>query len=117
MGSGEGLRGPAVGGMRTEGDAVVVALRGELDLYSAPEVRGALERAAEVRAVRIVVDLEEVEFVDSTAIAALVQARSRAGRGGVLLAAPTAEVRRALTVAGLDGYFDLRDSVADAVRG
>jgi len=101
--------------MRTEGHTTVLVLRGELDLYSAPEIRAALDRAAEVGAGRIIVDLEAVEFLDSTAIAALVQARSRAGEGAFALAAPTAQVRRALTVAGLDRYFEIRDSVAEAI--
>lgn len=97
--------------------AVVVSLAGELDLYNAEVVRAALlECCAEEPAI-LVVDLAEVDFIDSTALGVLIEARSRmADRGGFRLAAPGLETRRALEVSGLDRHFSVHDTVAAALE-
>lgn len=109
------LREPAVRRVERRNGAVVVTLAGELDLYNAGEVRGALTDAIEGGAERLVVDLAEVEFVDSTALGVLVEARSRLGRDGLRLAAPQLETRRTLQVTGLDRQLAVHDSVDDAL--
>jgi len=111
----EGLRRPPVGGVEHRNGDVVVRLVGEIDLYNAADVGSALGRIASEQPGRIVVDLAEVEFVDSTALGALIQARKELGNGSLVLAAPRAEVRRALEVAGLIDHFPVHDSVDDAL--
>lgn len=90
---------------------------GEIDLYTAAEVGSALHEVAgsEPEPERVVVDLAEVEFVDSTALGTLIEARKRLGNGRLLLAAPGRDVRRALEVAGLLEHFDVHDSVDSAL--
>jgi anti-anti-sigma factor len=62
-----------------------------------------------------VVDLEQVRFIDSTALGVLIEARSRMGeRSGFRLAAPGLETRRALEVSGLDRHFLVYGTVAEA---
>jgi anti-sigma B factor antagonist len=101
-----------------EGDALVVRLAGELDLYNADALRDALFDAAGSAPTRLVVDLSEVRFIDSTALGVLIEARSRLrDRRAFVLAAPGLETRRALEISGLDRHFDVRASVADAVAG
>src|SRR5688572_5663120 len=79
----------------TNGDAVVVRLGGELDLSNAAVVRRGLLDAVDGAAGRVIVDLAEVEFMDSTALAALLEARARLrDRERFLLAAPGLESRR-----------------------
>src|SRR5437763_179186 len=95
--------------------AVVVRLGGELDLYNADEVRKALTEAIDDGAERIVVDMSEVDFVDSTALGVLIEARSKIGRDGILLAAPQVETRRTLEVSGLDRHLPVHDSVDSAL--
>jgi anti-sigma B factor antagonist len=98
------------------GDAIVVALTGELDLYNTPVVREALRGAAGRGPRRLVVDLSDVTFVDSTALGAFVEARSALADGNAfVLAAPGLEVRRALEVSGLDRHFAVRDTVESAL--
>jgi anti-sigma B factor antagonist len=107
----------AVAGVDRRDGAVVVSLAGELDLYNAEEVRGALLDACAGEPGVLVVDLEEVRFIDSTALGVLVEARSRmAEHGGFRLAAPGLETRRALEVSGLDRHFLVHDSVAEALE-
>jgi anti-sigma B factor antagonist len=96
--------------------AVIVSVAGELDLYNAEEVRRALLETLTEGSELLVVDLEGVTFIDSTALGVLIEARSRmTDRSGFRLAAPGLEVRRALEVSGLDRHFVVHDTVADAL--
>jgi len=113
---GDGLRRHPVLGVEKVGAAYVVRLGGELDLYNAAQVRAALVEAAAEAPERIVVDLGKVEFLDSTALGVLIEARSRlANRGGLMLAAPGLETRRALEISGLDKLFTVHDTVPEAL--
>ena len=97
--------------------AVVLSLAGELDLYNAEEVRGALLDACAAKPAVLVVDLADVRFIDSTALGVLIAARSRMDdRNGFRLAAPGLETRRALEVSGLDRHFLVHDTVAEALE-
>ena len=97
--------------------AVIVRLAGELDLYNAEVVRQALTDAAGREPERIVVDLGDVSFIDSTALGVLIEARGKlANRRGFLLASPGLEARRALEVSGLDRHFELHDTVDGALE-
>ena len=117
---GSGLSGgreSAVAGVDSRDGTVVVSLAGELDLYNAEEVRGALLDATAGGPGVLVVDLEEVRFIDSTALGVLIEARSRmADRNGFRLAAPGLETRRALEVSGLDQHFLVHDTLAEALE-
>jgi anti-sigma B factor antagonist len=97
----------------------VLALSGEIDLYTAPRLQAELAAAlAEHNPARIVVDMSGVEFCDSTGMNVLLAAlRHASERGGELsLAAPRAAVRKVLQVTGLEGVFTVHDDLA-AVTG
>ena len=112
-----GGRESTVTGVDRRDGAVVLSLAGELDLYNAEEVRAALLDACADEPPVLVVDLEEVRFIDSTALGVLIEARSRmADRSGFRLAAPGLETRRALEVSGLDRHFLVHDTVAEALE-
>ena len=112
----DGIREDPVAGIERQDGAVVVRLAGELDLYNAHEVREALISCTEESPDRLVVDLGEVKFIDSTALGVLIEARTRMGnRKGFLLAAPGLETRRALEISGLDKHFAVHDSIDDAL--
>ena len=83
------------------GDTDVVSPAGEIDIATAPAVRAAM--AATVGPRRLVLDLRQVEFMDTSGLALLVdedrRARSRGGEFAVVAA--TASVQRLLDIAGL----------------
>ena len=110
-------RNPVLGVEEVNG-ARVVRLAGELDLYNASVVRESLLEATDDGAPeRIVVDLSEVEFMDSTTLGVLIEARTKlANRKGFLLAAPGLETRRALQISGLDRHFSVHDTVDEALE-
>lgn len=106
---------PVLGIERTD-DAAIVRLTGELDLYNAPQLREALVALTDERPARLVLDLSEVEFVDSTALGVLIEARSRMeNRKAFLLAAPALETQRALQISGLDQHLTVHTTLADAL--
>jgi anti-sigma B factor antagonist len=114
--AGDGLRKHPVLSVDAVGAACVVRLGGELDLYNADQVRSALAAACAEAPERIVIDLGEVEFIDSTALGILIETRTKLdNRGGLLLAAPGLETRRALQISGLDRLFTVHDTVPEAL--
>jgi anti-anti-sigma factor len=84
-------------------DPAVVRVQGELDLSTAPDLVDALDAAAPPSAA-VVVELGAVEFLDSSAIGALLRAgRARTAAGGrLLIGSRSAAVARVLEVTGLD---------------
>jgi anti-sigma B factor antagonist len=90
-----------------QGGRAVVRAAGEVDLYTAPRFAEALEQAAEA-APRLLVDLTEVTFMDSTGLRCLLQARARAGEDTGAIALTVAEgspVARLLDLAGVTEMF------------
>jgi anti-sigma B factor antagonist len=100
----------------SQGDRTVMAVTGEIDLYTAPRLHGELVAAlAGETAVRLVVDMSGVEFCDSTGMNVLLAAHRRAQeQGGDLeLAAPRATVRKILQVTGLETVFTVVDDPSE----
>ena len=89
----------------------VLVLRGEIDLETAPEVRTALQRLRDSGARTIVLDAQEVEFLDSVGISVLIAARERLADdgGGLIVRAPSRQARRTLEIAGLSAMFGIHD--------
>jgi anti-sigma B factor antagonist len=110
------LREQPVREIAEQNGAVVVRLRGELDVYNAGLVREALVDAAGRGSPRLVVDLQDVTFVDSTLLGVLVEARTHAvDRRAFMLAAAGLDVSRALEVSGLDRHFAVHETVDSAL--
>lgn len=109
---------------RLENGATVLVLAGELDLYRAPEIEGALasavaDRALDEEAGRLTVDLRSVTFLDSTAIAILLDAsRRQSARGGELLVLVGPQTpMTAFEVTGFDRLLSIKkDDLAAAER-
>jgi anti-sigma B factor antagonist len=73
----------------------IVATAGDIDMHSAPYLRDVLE-AAVVIAPRIIVDLSEVRFVDSSGLGVLLGVQRRGTRGSIALVRPPQILRRLL---------------------
>ncbi|MET0727796.1 MAG: STAS domain-containing protein [Acidimicrobiales bacterium] len=93
------------------GRDVHLSVHGEIDLSVAPQLLGAIERAARSFDHHlIVVDLRDVSFMDSEGLAALVAAhRNLVGKGSHLVVSnPSAMIARLLEATGIDSYVDVR---------
>jgi anti-anti-sigma factor len=86
---------------------VTLALRGDLDLATADDLRSAVTPADRSRSVRL--DLGGVEFLDSSGIGALIGIkRELQEAGGVLVVTRVSDrVRRALELIRMDSFFDV----------
>src|SRR6266566_2064843 len=84
-------------------DRAVVHVGGEVDLDTCPQLRGALAELVDQGSYHLVVDLEQVSFLDSSGIGVLmgVQRRLREHGGSLRLAAPAARLRRVLELTGV----------------
>jgi anti-sigma B factor antagonist len=110
------LREPVVAAVEEQDHAVVVRLVGELDLYNAGELRETLDDVCARRPGRVVVDLSEVTFIDSTGLGVLVEARSKLpDRKTFVLSQPQPETRRALEISGLSRHMPIFDGVEQAL--
>src|SRR5207253_10670067 len=90
---------------------------GDIDAYAPDERPSAQLHACAAEPAAQLVDLEEVRFIDSTALGVLIEARSRMpDRSSYRLAAPGLETRRALEVSGPDRHFLVHDTVAEALE-
>lgn len=80
---------------------------GALDLHNAPETRASLRKIIDTKPKRLVVDLAQVPYVDSSGLAVLIAAmQSVEHEGGVFMLAGAQEaVRTILESARLDQYF------------
>jgi anti-sigma B factor antagonist len=84
--------------------AAGVAVRGELELATAPELTAALDHGIRHTTGPFVIDLSQVGFLDSTGIACLMRARALLGRDDreLALICPPGSARRALELTGVD---------------
>jgi anti-sigma B factor antagonist len=102
---------------RNEGDHVIVALSGEIDLYTAPRLQSQLAAALKAdHPVRLVVDMSGVDFCDSTGMNVLLAAQrtAREQGGNVELSGPRPAVRKILQVTGLESVFTVVEDQATA---
>ncbi len=92
-----------------------ISLSGELDLSSAPPLRELLASVfTEDPPRRLVLDLTDLIYLDSTGLSVFVTAHKRAGGSGIefCLANPNASVRRLLQITALDQIFVFVDAPA-----
>ena len=100
----------------TDIDQNGVALRGEIDAFSAPRLA---DRFASLPAGDddIVIDMAEVSFMDSSGLRVLLELHERAGHAGrrLVLHTPSPSVTKLLDVSGLSDHFNIeREPTADS---
>ena len=104
--------------VRNEGESVIASVRGEIDLHNSPQLRtrllGFIE---EQKPKRLVLNLGEVPYMDSSAIAVLVEAlqKMRKAGGKICLTNLQPRVKGLLEIARLDSIFVLVKDEAEAM--
>lgn len=96
---------------RSEGQECVVTVSGELDLAAASSLEAELDRILGSGATRIVLDLSDLDFIDSTGLSVLVRAQQRAHESDreLGLINPGQQVERLLSLTGLSERLTLPD--------
>lgn len=94
----------------------VVHVGGDLDVYTAPRLKETLDSAM-AGGQRLVLDLSQVHFIDSTALGVLVSAmrQSNAECGDFRLVVDDPYLLKIFRITGFDGLFPIFPQVADAI--
>ena len=104
----------------TERDGVnVLTLRGEIDVYTAPQLRQTIVDLVDGGATNIVVDMRKVEFLDSTGLGVLVEGlrRIKSKDGDLSIVATQDKILKIFDITGLNKAFSLHASVEEAMSG
>jgi anti-sigma B factor antagonist len=103
---------------REAGNATVVDVVGDVDLYNSPEVRKVLlETLKEKRAPRVIVNLKEVRYIDSSGVASLVEGLkvSRTLNSRFILYGLSPAAREVLELSRLIKVFEVYDTEEQAL--
>lgn len=101
---------------RSEGDWTVLDVVGEVDLYTAPALRDRVASLIDGGVRKLVVDLEQVGFLDSSGLGVLIGAlrRLKEHDGELALVCNEGSTLKVLTVTGLDKVFRIQGDLGAA---
>jgi anti-sigma B factor antagonist len=95
----------------------VIEVGGEIDVYTAPKLREKLISLVEAGSYQLIVDMEGVEFLDSTGLGVLVGGlkRVRAQDGWIDLVCTQSRILRIFKITGLNKVFSIYETVPEAI--
>jgi anti-sigma B factor antagonist len=96
----------------------IIIVKGEVDMFSSPNLRDRLLPFFEKDVTGVIVDLSGVSFMDSSGIATLVEGLqwSKKSNGQFVLTCLGASVMNALSLTKLDNVFTIKDNTDDAFK-
>jgi anti-sigma B factor antagonist len=102
--------------VRDQDSHAVVDVKGEIDVYTAPKLREKLIELVSEGSYNVVVNLEGVDFLDSTGLGVLVGAlkRVKAHDGTLSLVCTQDKILKIFKITGLTKVFPIHDSVDEA---
>jgi anti-sigma B factor antagonist len=102
---------------REVGGTTIVSVGGEIDVYTAPKLRDKITELVAAGAHDLVIDLEAVEFLDSTGLGVLVGGlkKVRAHDGSLQLVCTQDRLLKIFRITGLAKVFMIHDSADAAV--
>jgi anti-sigma B factor antagonist len=105
--------------VRRQGAHAVLEVGGEIDVYTAPKLREKLIELVNEGSYHLVVDLERVDFLDSTGLGVLVGGlkRVRNHDGSLALVCTQDKILKIFRITGLTKVFPIHDSVEEAIAG
>ena len=105
--------------VRREGHAEFIAVSGELDLASGPQLQSELDRISGQETSLVVVDLRELEFMDSTGLSIIVRAHQRLAEAGceLSLVRGSTQVQRLLDLTGVAERVRLATAPEELLHG
>ncbi len=102
---------------RQENDRTVIEVGGEIDVYTAPKLRERIIELVDEGQYHLVVDLEKVEFLDSTGLGVLVGGlkRVRGHDGSLQLVCTQERLLKIFRITGLSKVFAIHGSQSEAL--
>lgn len=103
--------------VRRDSGTTVVVLTGEVDLHHVPEVHAVILRECAEKPARLVIDLAEVTYMDSSGVGVLVHAyqKMNALQGKLRLVGMQPRVRSVFEITRLDRYFTICSTLEEAM--
>jgi anti-sigma B factor antagonist len=100
-----------------DGETHVIAVSGEIDLFTAPEFKQRVAAPIDAGRRRVIVDLTDTAFIDSSSLGVLIGAHRRLRRnGGTLVIVCSHEaILKTFRITGLDTVFTIVGTLADAL--
>jgi anti-sigma B factor antagonist len=95
---------------QTENDSKIrISVRGEVDLYTSPDLRAAIMKSVPSAVAGVEVELAGVEYMDSSGVATLVEGFKSARKNSktFVLLKPSPSVMKVLELARLDAVFEI----------
>lgn len=102
---------------RKVGDTAVISVGGEIDVYTAPKLRDEISAVVSAGSYAILVDMEQVEFLDSTGLGVLVGGlkKVRAHDGSLELICNQERLLKIFRITGLSKVFMIHPSIESAL--
>jgi anti-sigma B factor antagonist len=109
----------AITDRQIDGERHLVAVTGEIDLFTAPEFKQRVSAPIDAGRSSVIVDLTDTTFIDSSSLGVLIGAHRRLKlRGGTLVVVCDNDaIVKTFRITGLDGVFTLVRSLDDALDG
>jgi anti-sigma B factor antagonist len=103
--------------IKRHGDTVILTLTGEIDMHCSVHVRGELLEIIQEKPAMVIIDMNEVEFMDSSGLAVLVEALqlTRRDNRALKLVGLRPRVRSIFEISRLDNIFQIYNSQAEAL--
>lgn len=103
---------------RSKGEVVVLDIAGEIDLYNAPEIKDIINKLIEEKQYNVVINLEQVSYIDSSGIGALISSLSNLKKyqGGLKIINVYASVRKVFELTKLTSFFEIYENEDEAVN-
>lgn len=103
---------------RQLGDGSVLKVEGEVDLRTSPLLRNAAVEILAQRPARLIIDLTEVAYMDSSGVGTMVYLKREIERNGgkIILSGLQTRVRGVFEITQLDKFFTITQSVDEAAK-
>jgi anti-sigma B factor antagonist len=97
----------------------IVAVSGEIDLFTAPEFKQRVSAPIDEGRKHVVVDLTDTTFIDSSSLGVLIGAHRRLRRldGSLVIVCSNDAIVKTFRITGLDGVFTIVSSLDEALNG
>ena len=107
----------SVSSERLDDELGVIVLSGEVDIYTAPQFKECLLELLDSGVKRLVIDLSQITFIDSTALGVLIGGvrRVHSSGGAMTIVVTTRPVERVLSITGLDRVFSMHATRDEAL--
>lgn len=95
--------------IKDNNDLKILAVHGDVDVYTSPKVKETINNLIEQEFYKIVVNLENVRYVDSTGLGVLIGAlkRLREHNGNIVLVCTNPQIKKIFTITGLIKIFNI----------